>query len=939
MELKNELLKSNRELETRIKTRIDKFNNDVIENLSEYKDKINSIKEYNDKVINSVPNLNDKMSKIDLIEKSNLKIDNKLSSHELRITTILNEIEKIKTKYDKIVLDNLLVPGYIGGGQSKFINLSEYLAFNIKEFSLLKLGFEQLKKDSKNIKNKQNYNIKQIVNLVDGSVNRCNEYTDNKQKDFQLLLENKMKEFNEKVMEIRMNVLKIQMKTEDEVNNLHSEYKKLIEEKIEFTNIFQNKLSTIEKDFSNFHEKYKTDKDDINQKSNNLEKDVGNIKDNIKKLSDMIKKYQINENKKNNVKTIDSEKIENKMTERKSSLILDFDISKNRNINDKPNYPEGIIRRKEKRNSVVTKNVNIINKLINSNININNGIIKRKINKRKTMFYNGPTLNLQMNNYKKVKFNTKEEAQVNPQNYNRKYNPFSNKIINSENTKSPKSQSSKKKDINENKIKEKIMKISEFFKEGNNSEKEIYNSNKKSNQNKNNNKIFVFSKHDSDSDSDSESDSDLRFKNKGKTIKENDNKEASKFSRRKQKSQSKKYYSKLNLNDKIEEENNKEPLIHSKMLEKKDSEKNLKSHKEIEDKTKDNINNDKIDRKQSENKNNDNNINKKKESISSINSFKKNDININEILNKKKISNDKIIKINTDEITSNNKFKNVYNDDIKNNDNNINNRDKNNNIIFSENNTDIVIKSNPILKNMNILDGFTRNNFYNYNNLNKNNKDINTNLNTLSPTSKSLNNFKSLSNLKNNYSSTTSIYPEISKNHKIKSIFPEHGDNLNSRKNTNNIPFKKVLEIDTDIGFGCNIVSFEIPKNSSLPKKINQFYPLYGKKIQKKKPIKYEETSFLDDIYKGQYDKKIKKLKLKTISNSNVMTDIPKKISPVFGRTAYTFYSKKDIENLCTGGKINGNDNLYLNTLNNIPPINIKYLSQGKVTNIEENDK
>ena len=230
MELKDEILKNNRELEIRLKNIIETYSKDFSKNITIFQKKINTIDEKNTKVLNSIPNMNFNISKINQIEKFDLRVENRLSSHDLRITTILTEIEKMKTKYDKIVLDNLYVPGHVGG-RCQFPNLSEYLLFNINEVSLIKAEKDQLKKDYNNMKNKHDNTIKQVVTLIDGSVKRCNEYTDNKQKDFQSLLDTKMREFNEKVMEIRMNVCKIQMKTEEDYNNLTTEFKKVVEEK------------------------------------------------------------------------------------------------------------------------------------------------------------------------------------------------------------------------------------------------------------------------------------------------------------------------------------------------------------------------------------------------------------------------------------------------------------------------------------------------------------------------------------------------------------------------------------------------------------------------------------------------------------------------------------------------------------------------------------
>ena len=215
MELKDDILKNNRELEIRLKTMIETYTTKFASNISAFGKRIKEMSDNNNRVMSAIPDFNYNISKLNHMEKTELKLDHRLSSHELRLSTITSEIEKIKTKYDKIILDNLFIPGHVGG-RCQFSNLSEYLLSNINDVTLLKAEKEQLKKETRNMKNRHDNTVKQIVTLIDGSVKRCNEYTENKQKDFQLLLDTRMKEFNEKIMEIRMNVCKIQMKTEEE---------------------------------------------------------------------------------------------------------------------------------------------------------------------------------------------------------------------------------------------------------------------------------------------------------------------------------------------------------------------------------------------------------------------------------------------------------------------------------------------------------------------------------------------------------------------------------------------------------------------------------------------------------------------------------------------------------------------------------------------------
>ena len=949
MELKDEILKNNRELELRLKNQIENYSTQFSDKLSTFQKKINTMNENNNKVMNSIPDINFNISKINQLEKFDLRVDNRLSSHDLRITTILTEIEKIKTKYDKIVLDNLYVPGHVGG-RCQFPNLSEYLTFNINEVSLLKLETEQLKKDSKNMKNKHDNTIKQIVNLIDGSVKRCNEYTDNKQKDFQFLLDTRMKEFNEKVMEIRMNVCKIQMKTEEEYNNLSIEFSKLFEEKKEFTNFFQNKLMTINEELSSLQKDYKANITDIKQKNKNIGKDVQNIKDNINELIKLIKFYQKTKTKnihKNynafnlNMSSDDESKI-NKINKR-ATLMPELENSNNKMINI--NNSVGV-----KNNNLLKNRRNSVSKNITNSTNVNtNSKFVRNIKKRNTMFYTGPILELQNNNINNTNNKKKinDELQVESPTFYGLLDPILHKIVDGpkkeevENNKSISSCNSKSDD-----------KFSVIYSDRNTPKKSDKSNNFDNKKNQRKKTTIIRSDLSSKVDLEEDSDSDSISNEKSQTINENDKKkDIFNFSKRKKKSNSKQYFSKLTLKPNIEKESKKSIQSNSTLLKVKYS-KTFNNHFKInfqhkKKKVKPIINNN----EKNFSKENNNNYNRpKKGSLGSIESVKSkyNNWDIADILGKKlyldvkksNIKGSKNIKSsinNAYEIIKNanninDKMQYSYNEDEKNNNNNYkidskNERTNNKNAEKSQNNLDTIKnKNNNIIKN-NSPKLLSRNN-NNQNNSNYLNAIIsNSKLNNL--TAQKTNN----PIYTNNYSNTINIYSSLYKNHKLTNVLTPHKEKINKILNIKNVDKKnniqnlKNVEVDSDTGIGYNVVSFEIPENISLPPKKIQYYPLLGKKIHKKQPIKTETFSPLDEIYRQQYNKK---LKLESLSSSNLINEIPKKISPAFGRTAYAFYSKKEIEEF--GGNITNSINLK----GNANPINIKYLSKGKPKFINE---
>ena len=134
------------------------------------------------------------IDKIENIEKLTNKCNDTLISHEIRIANNKSEISSIKTKYDKIVLDNLLVSGFIGPS-CQFKNLSSYIKNNITELGKIRFENENIKKDTKEFKIRLDGASKNITSLIDSGVLRCNQYTDSRINDFHVILENKLKKW------------------------------------------------------------------------------------------------------------------------------------------------------------------------------------------------------------------------------------------------------------------------------------------------------------------------------------------------------------------------------------------------------------------------------------------------------------------------------------------------------------------------------------------------------------------------------------------------------------------------------------------------------------------------------------------------------------------------------------------------------------------------
>ena len=233
---KEELLKRMREFETKMTSQITNKELTLNADYQAFTSKINVLMNNNKEMISAITSQKVKFDKISELESFKNKTDSMLITHEIRIKNNIDEIEKIKTKYDKIISDNLYVSGYIGNS-CQFRNLAEYLNFNIAEVSRLKMEKDQLKRDIKDIRNKFDGIMKSMVNMNDNTAKLCNNYTDTKQEYFQIQLNNAIKEVNQKSMDMRVVMQKFQNESDQKIVEIREEVNKLIKSESNLNNV------------------------------------------------------------------------------------------------------------------------------------------------------------------------------------------------------------------------------------------------------------------------------------------------------------------------------------------------------------------------------------------------------------------------------------------------------------------------------------------------------------------------------------------------------------------------------------------------------------------------------------------------------------------------------------------------------------------------------
>ena len=301
-----------------------------------------------------------KADKIDEFLAFKNKSVDQLTSHEIRINQLISESSSMRTKYDKMFIDNFTVPGFVGEF-CKFKTIRDFIEYSIKEMSNLNLFKDQMVVDAKNNNTKLENLIKQFTGSLDNFTDRQKETLSNAKKDIYNRLKEEIGNLDEKFEEVKIyntNEAKILAeKTEDlikvtrETTDFRDRLKNYFEQNLdEITSDFDEirlNLSDLNDEYSGIKDKFKEIIDfvkDFNQKKYTSKKD-----DTSKKIITFQRQKTVNmRNKK-----VDFNEINNDFSEKKKSTkslrVVNNDLEKEVperkkkvEINDNPIFHENI---------------------------------------------------------------------------------------------------------------------------------------------------------------------------------------------------------------------------------------------------------------------------------------------------------------------------------------------------------------------------------------------------------------------------------------------------------------------------------------------------------------------------------------------------------------------------------------------------------------------
>ena len=497
MQFKDEMLKNLREMERKIMTKVNKNQSDFSSDLSLLTASLNSLKENNKSLIDSITEQKLNMDKITTIESDLKKFNSALSGQEKKINESMVEISYIRERYEKSLSDTLSVPGIIGKN-CKYSNFNDYIISNNKEIAKLKSEKEYSKKESKELKQKLEQGIKSLSNLVDSCINRSKLYTDGTKKAIIELIDTKFTEIETKNLDLLAKLCKIDTEFSelsqkmkifgDDLNEFNTNKAEQIQKVEDKLLIVNNHIEEIDKSI-------KETKEEIISFKNNEEKymhQIYDIKHNFNTIVNTDNSNNENNEINNNTSSIDASKDINNLMNK----VINMKEIKNNNSNiiynltqTKPNYTikNSEANHKDIYNFIESNKISTDNN-INDNNPINNDssqtMIKPKLNNDNPINQKESLLSLNHNRSIDSSINTEKTLiKFNNNNINNAISTFSNLH---KNIKFPNLES-----VNNNKkiTKENIQEEDNLKR---NIEKNIELINKPSNTNKQ--KFFIFEK-------------------------------------------------------------------------------------------------------------------------------------------------------------------------------------------------------------------------------------------------------------------------------------------------------------------------------------------------------------------------------------------------------------------------------------------------------------
>jgi hypothetical protein len=176
---KDETLKTIREMEKQLFEKIQIKNNETESKIDNFNLKILKFQEMNKRMYQSIIEQQVNLDKLKHLNEFKTKTDTKFVSLDIKMTNIFSELVSIKSKYDKIMVESLQVPGIIGVS-CKYSSISEYIIDNLHILDVYNREKDNIKKKINELELSDKKIMKDFTISINDSISECKLYTDKK---------------------------------------------------------------------------------------------------------------------------------------------------------------------------------------------------------------------------------------------------------------------------------------------------------------------------------------------------------------------------------------------------------------------------------------------------------------------------------------------------------------------------------------------------------------------------------------------------------------------------------------------------------------------------------------------------------------------------------------------------------------------------------------
>ena len=263
-QFKTDIVNAISEIEEKATNRMNQIQSTLNSKFSIYQSKIEDIdktlKEISSKVIN-LQITNDSFHNILPNQK---KFSESLMTYDIRLSNLSKELSNANFKYDKIILDNLIIPGQVGE-YCKFKNMKDFILFLSDQIAILNAFKEKTIYDMKNYKEKLDKNYNFLNNKIEASQNASEKLISTRLSIVEKDYKDTIQDYLTQVSEIKIENSKCYALMKDSSNQLKTEIDTMRSLKNEIIAMNDQLIKETKRETESMNDKFLSIKNEFNK--------------------------------------------------------------------------------------------------------------------------------------------------------------------------------------------------------------------------------------------------------------------------------------------------------------------------------------------------------------------------------------------------------------------------------------------------------------------------------------------------------------------------------------------------------------------------------------------------------------------------------------------------------------------------------------------------